>query len=66
MSTKPIWKKGRGKLGILAPLLGTWHAHADTPQGKVHCVRSFQKALNGSYIELSAIWHMGNIVFTGL
>ena len=66
MSTKPRWKKGRGKLGILAPSVGTWHADADTPDGrpgKVHCVRSFQKVLNGSYIELIASWHMGDSVY---
>ena len=63
MSTKPGWKKGRGRLGLLSPLLGTWHAHADSPQGKVYCVRNFQKVLNGSYIELSAIWHMGEKVY---
>ncbi|GCE31844.1 hypothetical protein KDA_73280 [Dictyobacter alpinus] len=59
MSMKLIWKKGRGKLGILTPLIGTWHTLADTPQGAVLCTRSFQKVLNGSYIELTAIWHLG-------
>jgi hypothetical protein len=63
MNTKPTWKKGRGKLGFLNPLLGTWHAHADSPQGKIHCVRSFTKVLGGTYIELIAIWHMGNTVY---
>ena len=59
MSMKLSWKKGRGKLGMLVPLLGSWHANADTRQGKIHCVRSFKKVLGGSYIELIAIWHMG-------
>ena len=27
------WKKGRGKLGVLDPLLGTWHAQVETPMG---------------------------------
>jgi hypothetical protein len=63
MSAKPIWKKGRGKLGVLAPLSGRWQAHAGSPQGKVHCVRSFQKVLGGSYIELIALWHMGDSVY---
>jgi hypothetical protein len=66
MITKPRWKKGRGKLWILAPLVGTWHADADTPDGrpgKVHCVRSFQKVLNGSYVGLTATWHMGDTVY---
>jgi hypothetical protein len=63
MNTKPTWKKGRGKLGILAPLLGTWQAHADTPRGKIQCVRSFKKVLHDSYIELSATWYIGNTVY---
>ena len=66
MSAKPTWKKGRGKLGILAPLVGTWHADADTPDGrpgKVHCERSFKKALNNTYYELTAIWHMGDTIY---
>lgn len=66
MSTKPTWKKGRGKLGILAPLVGTWHADADTPDGrpgKIHCERRFKKALNNSYVELTAIWHMSDTIY---
>ena len=63
MSTKSDWKKGRGKLGFLSPLLGRWHAHANSLQGKVYCVRNFQKVLSGTYIELSAIWHMGEKVY---
>ena len=63
MRTKPDWKKGRGKLGFLSPLLGTWHAHTESPQGKVYCVRNFHKVLNGSYIELSANWHIGDKVY---
>jgi hypothetical protein len=50
------WKKGRGKLGVLEPLLGTWHAKADTPMGPVACTRSFARTLNGSYIQLVARW----------
>ncbi len=66
LGTKLPWKKGRGTLAILVPLLGTWHADADTPDGRpgtVHCERRFQQALNGSYIELTAIWQMGNTVY---
>jgi hypothetical protein len=66
MNTKPTWKKGRGKLGLLAPLLGTWHADAEIPDGrpgKVRCERRFKKALHDSYIELAAIWHMGDEIY---
>lgn len=53
------WKKGRGKLGILEPLLGSWFAEADSPMGKIKCTRNFTKILNGNYIQLEAIWVMG-------
>lgn len=57
--TSNIWKKGRGKLGILEPLLGSWEAVADSPMGKVKCVRTFEKTLGGNYIQLSAKWEFG-------
>jgi hypothetical protein len=53
------WKKGRGKLGVLAPLMGSWVAEADTPMGRVKCTRTFSPALKGSYIELKAVWDFG-------
>ena len=53
---KQHWKKGRGKLGILDPLLGRWQAAADSPMGKLTCTRHFHKVLNGKYIELNATW----------
>lgn len=28
---KNSWKKGRGKLGLLEPLLGSWEAESDSP-----------------------------------
>ena len=55
-SSKINWKKGRGKLGIFQPLLGTWRAEADSEMGKVVCTRSFTKALDGAYIQLAADW----------
>jgi hypothetical protein len=53
---KTLWKKGRGKLGLLDPLLSTWKATADTPLGPVSCTRALAKTLNGSYLELRAEW----------
>lgn len=53
---KSLWKKGRGKLGLLDPLLGTWKATAETPMGPVSCTRTLAKTLNGSYVELRAEW----------
>lgn len=54
-----LWKKGRGKLGALTPLLGAWVAHADSPQGKVTCARTFESALGDKYIRLTALWTFG-------
>ena len=51
-----LWKKGRGKLGALDPLLGAWEAEAASPVGPTRCVRTFAKALNGSYVVLDALW----------
>jgi hypothetical protein len=54
-----VWKKGRGKLGFLQPLLGRWVAEADTPMGPVRCTRVFELVLNGSYMQLTARWEFG-------
>jgi hypothetical protein len=53
------WKKGRGKLGFLQPLLGRWIAEADTPMGRVSCSRVFEVILGGSFIQLTARWEFG-------
>jgi hypothetical protein len=54
-----VWKKGRGKLGAFAPLLGTWSAEAESPQGPIQCQRTFSKVLNESHIQLHAVWQIG-------
>jgi hypothetical protein len=57
VATKRLaWKKGRGKLGVLAPLIGSWTAMADTPMGRVRCTRAFMPILGGSYVQLLARW----------
>jgi hypothetical protein len=53
------WKKGRGKLGFFEPLLGTWRAEADSPNGPVQCTRTFRRVLDGKYVLLSALWKTG-------
>jgi hypothetical protein len=50
------WKRGRGKLGILTPLVGNWRASASTPMGPVECTRSFEPILNGAYVQLTVRW----------
>ncbi len=57
------WKKGRGRLGILEPLIGNWEANADSPMGKVKCNRKFEKILGGNYIRLIAKWEFGQKVY---
>jgi len=56
---KTSWKKGRGKLGLLQPLLGTWVATADSPMGKLTCTRTFETILGEKYIRLNATWDFG-------
>lgn len=50
------WKKGRGKLGVLQPLIGTWLAEADSQMGPLKCTRIFEPILGGNYIRLHATW----------
>lgn len=54
-----VWKKGRGKLGFLAPLLGTWSAAAASPRGPLKCHRSLSSILGGSRVLLEARWEFG-------
>lgn len=51
-----IWKKGRGKLGLFDPLLGSWQTEAKSDMGPVKCQREFKKVLSGKYIELNVNW----------
>ncbi len=53
------WKKGRGKLGCLDPLLGRWAASGESPMGPVRCTRVFERVLGGSYVRLEALWKFG-------
>jgi hypothetical protein len=59
-----IWKKGRGKLGFMQPLLGNWSAIGESPMGPVRCTRRFEHVLNGSYIRLEARWEFGPLAAT--
>ena len=57
---KDIWKKGRGKLGILDPLIGSWMAESDTPMGHVKCTRTFTRMHGDRWIALDADWDFGS------
>ncbi len=58
-----IWKKGRGKLGLLAPLMGSWNAETESPMGRLACTRIFEPVLGGSYIQLTAKWKFTNSIY---
>jgi hypothetical protein len=60
---KNTWKKGRGKLGVLSPLLGSWIAEADSPMGKLKCTRTFEPILGGNYIQLRANWNFSKYAY---
>ncbi len=53
-----IWKKGRGKLGLFEPLIGSWWAEADSPMGRIGCSRSFKRILRDRYVLLEVTWRM--------
>lgn len=50
-----VWKKGRGRMGPMAPLIGRWKATAETPMGPVACVRDYQR-FGELYVRLDAEW----------
>jgi hypothetical protein len=50
------WKKGRGKLGFLNPLMGVWQAETESEMGTVRVRREFKKILDGKFIQLFAHW----------
>lgn len=52
------WKKGRGTLGPLEPLLGAWEASADSPMGPVECRRTFSRILDRTCVLLQAEWRL--------
>jgi len=54
-----LWKSGRGKLGFMLPLLGSWSAEAKSEMGPLRCARTFERVLNGSYVRLDARWTFG-------
>lgn len=54
------WKKRRGALGPLQPLLGAWRSTpgAPGPASAAPCIRRFE-AFGSSYVRLDADWDMG-------
>jgi hypothetical protein len=54
----PVWKKGRGKLGPLAPIIGGWEAAAGSPMGPMRCMRTYTPFGDG-WVKLEAEWKFG-------
>lgn len=52
------WGGGRGLLGPLKPLLGRWRnvSTDDKPASRAACERTFEAALGGGFVRLSARW----------
>lgn len=50
------WKKGRGTLGLLDPLLGRWEATVESPMGPMRCTRTFRRILGDTAVALEAEW----------
>ncbi len=54
-----LWQKGRGTLGVFAPLMGEWTTKTKGPDGKPMLVeRSFETVLGGKYVEMRVVWHI--------
>ena len=53
------WKKGRGKLGLFAPLVGKWITNeGSTEEKKPECSRSFEYILDKKYLKLEVLWKL--------
>jgi hypothetical protein len=51
------------KLEFFEPLIGSWQADADSPQGRIRCTRRFSRILGGSYVLLEARWELPGMVY---
>lgn len=60
---KSFWKKGRGKLGVITPLIGSWTAETESPMGKLKCTRMLEPVLGGNYIQLTVKWDFSKFVY---
>lgn len=54
------WKKGRGKLGIFAPIIGNWICNEGSKDREnPECTRKIEKVFNGKYLQLKVRWNLG-------
>jgi hypothetical protein len=47
------------KLEAFTPFFGDWVAESNNQMGPATCYRSLKPILNGSYLQLTAQWHLG-------
>jgi hypothetical protein len=57
------WRRGRGLLGSLDPLIGAWEASADSPRGPVRVERVFTRVHGGRWVRLEARWTFAESVY---
>ncbi len=60
------WKKGHGKLGVFAPLLGQWQAESDSAQGHVRCTRVLDYTLDRTHLLMTTRWEFGKRAYTDI
>lgn len=55
------WKKGRSKLGIFQPIIGSWITNAGSNDPtKPPCNRVLKFDLGNKYIIQDVVWHLGD------
>jgi hypothetical protein len=62
-TARKAWDEGNGQLGRFEPLIGSWQADADSPQGRIRCFRTFSRTLGGNYVLLEARWELPGMVY---
>lgn len=58
MSTR--WSRGRGRLGLLDPLLGTWVAEGESELGHYRVQRGLERVLQRSHVRMNVHWDLGD------
>lgn len=53
------WHRGKSRLGLFDPLLGTWQAETESERGLIKCSREFSRVLTNNYVQLIADWDIG-------
>ncbi len=55
------WKKGRGKLGVFNPIIGTWICNKDSKDRmNPQCIRDYKQGLGNNYIIGHITWFLGD------